>query len=395
MSADRHRRLSTPAVLAVALAVIVAVVASLVTLFRGGTPPPTALPTPSGSPHPVTPPPLPSHPPPPAAFPTLAPPTDVPLIWQMRTWEQTNEIRLHAFDWNGNEVGRFALPHECGGRCEVAPSPDGSLLLIPQGAGSAVDDIVDGAGRPVSSFVADGLEMWADDSRHLCLVHPQASTTAPGSAPSATDLSIVDALTGSSRKVATIAPPSWASTPGWGAEFVVSIGCSVASDRAVLVSDGVVVTAIWTVSLSNGHVSSVVSDPPPTPGPVCRACHLTGPAVATHDCSSIIENVVDGSSRLLDAATGTTAGWLPAADPPTPTIGVSWNHELAAVTEGVVDVTGQRAVWRAPSTLSTARPRPGSNDLVVIPTAVPGFDPQARIVKPDGSVIDLPPGDVL
>ncbi|HEY6377581.1 MAG TPA: hypothetical protein VI316_00185 [Candidatus Dormibacteraeota bacterium] len=386
MSDSRNRVDGSPArsrsllLVAAGLALLTGAAGMVIALVHGQpSPPPSLAPAPTQQSLQATPRPVPSSPPPPAVFPIVPPPAaGVSLLWVTRPWEQvTGSLRLHALDWNGREVGTLEVP--CAYPCFTRQSPDGQRLLIARGGHA---DILDVAGRLVGAVSTDAEVAWADDSRHLCLVRSVSQPSAPVTLERAV-LELADPASGGSRSVATVAGTVWYS----GAWLL--RGCSVRSDRAVLVlQNNSVISGVRVVQLSTGRIQYSTDDLLPPPGPVCSPCHLTPPLIVSEDGGVAVENLASGTARRRDLSTGVTSAWLqlPLGEP---TIALSWGNRLAVTAQRVVDVASGRALWRAPPVVEGVMTRPEGDDVLVLLAVAFGAEPQMRIVHPDGSSLSL------
>jgi hypothetical protein len=374
-SPARSRSLLLVAAFLVLLTGAVGMVAALV---RGQPAGRVLVPAPIPQPVVETPLPVQSFAPPPALFAIVAPPAGTPLLWVTRPWEQVaGSSRLHALDWNGREVGSLEVP--CEGQCFTKQSPDGRRLLVARGGHA---DVLDASGRVLGSVPTDAVVAWADDSRHVCLLRSVTRPSPPATVERAV-LELADPASGVRRLVAAVEGRVWY-TGAW-----LLRSCSFLSDRAVLVlQNGAVISAVRVVQLSSGRIEYGTDDLLPPPGPVCSPCHLTPPLIVSQDGRIAVENLVSGSARQRDLVTGLTSRWL-ALPLGEPTIALSWNNRVAVTSERVVDVASGRALWRAPPTVEGVIIRPGGDDVLVVLAVRFGAEPQMRIVRPDGSSVQV------
>lgn len=370
----------SPLLLALAIALLIAAAGTAVAVIRSGSKPAAVAPSPSPSAQPAPQPTLPSHSPPPAVFTDAPPPAGVDVIWLSRYWEQVDgSLRLHAVDWGGHEVGRLTLP--CAGRCSAQQSPDGSrlLLALPGSGYRLVDSDGHDLGVPPLLGVAPS---WADDSRHLCVVDGVTTPPSPGATVRAT-LRVFDAASGQSSAATHVAGTAW-----FDDQWVVR-SCSLGADRAVIaLQSGGAISTVRVVQLSTGTTLYARDDPPPTPGPVCSACHV-GAFAATHDGRLALEELNSGDLQLRDLSTGLVGPWNPPAPHATQPLALSWGGRLAITSQGVVDVAAESIIWRVPDSILQVAVRPGGDDVVLVLSGSPGADNMMRIVHLDGSDIAL------
>jgi hypothetical protein len=323
--------------------------------------------------------------------------TDRPLLW-VQPPESTalDSLRLRASDWSGNDMGTVSL--HCLAPCSVDPSPDGERLLARPDGMQLVElsdrsaslvlqpaTVYDPSGAvvgTVSSAAGDDSSMWADDSRHLCVLRnvpgPQGSITAP-------ELDLVDTGNGNRYAVSAGSGPMTGPSPATDFQSWSLAACSVISDRAVLTEGGTDgVGGVAVLQLSTGRLvysrTDSLSATSPTLYPITD---LT----VSGDGSLAVEQLTDGSIRLRNLVSGAVIPWPGGAqNRPASVSSLSW-HGLRAVSDrGVVDLTNGHVVWR-PALATPISPqqdaRPGSDDVVVI---VGGNE---VVVRSDGSAVGL------
>jgi hypothetical protein len=325
---------------------------------------------------------------PPAAFAVHPPPKDRQLLWLSKRSEQSLfDIRLHATDWDGQEVGTLAIP--CLAPCWFKPSPDGQRLLVgpplAEDAPGPRSDFFDSSGRHIGTVEAGQSAIWADDSMHVCTLrslNPAASgapSPPPSPSPPRVELELAIPGAGSPRPVAVIAAPTTYDHGSWNL-----IGCSVTANRAVAVVASEVQRAVRVVELSSGRM--VYSRDDQTQPGTC-ACSV-GNTVVSHDGAVAIENLALGGLQFRSLTTGATThvpaglSWQPQV------LGVSWTGRRALTAAGVFDIATGRQLWRAPlAAVGLPATRPGSDDVLVYLSA--GDSSRAVIVRGDGSEVDM------
>jgi hypothetical protein len=325
----------------------------------------------------------------PAAFSVHPPPPGTQLVWLSRNAEELPQsVRLHAFDWNGREVGTLALP--CRAPCGVQASPDGQRVLVrqlgqtstllPGGPALLFEDggtVFDAQGERIGAVEA-GLPnfsvTWADDSRHLCVTHGVSGTGSTGSV----QLDLVNPATATARTVTTFAA---ATSP----QFEV-LACSPGADRVVLLvpSDGCVQQALEVFQLSTGRL--LLTHSYPSTGGPCAA----GPLVQ-HDGSIVYEPTANDGTALRDLSTG-TSGSLPRGSFAFGALsGLSWNGHRLVTESGVITSAGV-AVWSAPrgAHVGLIAARPAGDDMLVFVTMPSGVGDRRAIVRGDGTQVAVP-----
>ena len=196
-------------------------------------------------------------------------------------------------------------------------SPDGLRLLV----GSSVVDLATGAVTPVGVVNADLL--WADDSRHLCVLAGAPGSTGAGPPEPAT-LSVV--APGS-------APVKLASLGVYGGVdsgvAPAVLACSEQSGRVVLIQREGAGNAgeLWLISIAGGAVIAHLTYPRGK-----NASDLVTVA-ASHDGRLLAENAVAaGSGTAVATIRALPGGAVLARLPGTEVHGFSWDGRLAMVT---------------------------------------------------------------
>jgi hypothetical protein len=278
-------------------------------------------------------------PPSPTPSPVQAPTTDRPLIW-FRTAEApvSGSLSLRATDWQGRDLGGVSLL--CTSSCGVKPSPDGQRLLVGEQSTDLqqvnADVVYDATGKPLAAIYGLGAQ-WADDSRHLCVLHGVApAPTEP--ATSQANLELLDSSVVARRTVATVRAPA-NQLAAWRL-----LACSLTADRAVITYEAQGVRALRVVQISTGK-SLVSRDDAPSAQNFPPVASL----VVSSDGSAAIENLNQGTGvRRLDLESGTSTP-LAQLSGHGAVIGLSWNGGLALTPVGIYDSGTGASVWQAPS----------------------------------------------
>lgn len=262
--------------------------------------------------------------------------------------------RLHTLiDWSGQRQGSLLVEGQ------IFPSPDGRRVMV--GASMVLDSkgsSLGGVGLP-GYDIRDS--MWADDSRHLCLLALPLNSSPDYVANS---LWLVEPGK-PARRVATVGEPG--ALPGLTA-------CSIANDRAVIISDysahipppqgnRVLITAeVQVIGLSTGsavYQHDYLSDTTP----------VAILATSSADGRFLVENgVLKRDAVIRDLSTGKLLETLPGID----VAGFSWDGARLverspsgtdeAVT--VVDRLTQQVIWHQAAGGIDYLPRRQSSDLL-------------------------------
>ncbi len=265
------------------------------------------------------------------------------------------------------------------------PRADRPLLwlsgsLVPQTAtvfgssGTVVGTVASAAGVYSS--------LWADASRHLCVLR-----NLPGrqGLVTAAELDIVDAGNGARRVVTAASGLAPGPLPAKGFPSWSAVACSVIADRAVLTEGGTNgVGGLAVVQLSTGRVLYSRVDQPSAAAPELFPVNVL---TASADGGLAVEELRGGSIRLRDLSSGAVTPWPGGPrNQPASVSSLSW-HGLRAVTDrGVVDLGNGRTTWR-PLLATPMSPeqdaRPGGDDVVVT------VGDNEVVVRSDGSAIWL------
>jgi len=170
------------------------------------------------------------------------PPAGVPLIWVQ---DPNHAGRLIGFDWTGKPRGTVKLAQPLGRYDKLSQAPDGSAFGIEANGKGGFQIYLDRLGNvdpSPSSVINHQLEMWADDSRHVCALEGfggpwRLDLTVPG----ATNLSNVVAI-----------------DPTLGQSGIIAYSlaaCSPRNDRAVIeYSYSGRPTEYWVARISDGAI---------------------------------------------------------------------------------------------------------------------------------------------
>src|ERR1700693_843278 len=321
------------------------------------------------------------------SIPVGPPPADRQLLWFAVLPEQDPlTVHLQALDWGGRQVGRLVLP--CRGPCSFEASPDGQRLLVSerpaQGEPATPGVVYDAHGRQVGT-IADPAAIWADDSRHLCLLRPTDSVASPPAIISRAELDLIDPGGGQARVVASVAGIKSPSAPA----FWELVACSFTSDRAVGgFSEQQALPDVRVLELSTGRTLYARDDL--APGAIC-GCSVANMYVSP-DAHVAIENIVGGGVQIRSLSTGTTGRWRPTSGGPGEVLGLSWRGHIALISKGTIDVTSGRVVWRVTpgASVGVLASRPGSADLLLYLAGNNGAPATEVIVRADGTSIPIP-----
>ncbi|HEY1421374.1 MAG TPA: hypothetical protein VGG90_11795 [Candidatus Dormibacteraeota bacterium] len=226
--------------------------------------------------------------------------------------------------WDGSTYASFGLGGLTGG--PGIQSPDGSKLLV----GDAVFDRATGAVTQLGTVAGKGLQvMWADDSRHLCLLHPAGSSEQAGGTTSVLELL----------------------EPGMPAKTVAKVGhdeaqafallrsCSVTNDIAVVAQRAVLpISDVWAIRISTGEVVQHLA---------YAQGQQPGAVVVASDGRWMAE--VTTSTSVVDLSSGAAVGHLDGA-----AVAFSSNGRVLVMEDRVVDWTTNRKLWSSPAGFSAA-----------------------------------------
>jgi hypothetical protein len=314
------------------------------------------------------------------------PPADRQLLWFAGSpTEDPHAVHLLAIDWNGVQLGTLTLP--CRGPCSFSASPDGQRLLVyelpAQGEPPTTGMLYDPQGRRIGSLV-DPFGMWADDSRHLCVLRGIDAPSIPPPTASHAELEIVDPEAGKARVVAGL---MGINSPGsFGAWEV--LACSVRSNRVVVaIADRETVHDLRVVQLSTGRTLYTRDDLVAGGSCGCPIRYM----VVNPSAGIAIENLVGGGIQLRDLRTGATSAWQPGSAEPGPVFGLSWRGGRVLVQSGIIELNSGRHLWRAPSPTNVGliTSRPESDDVLVYISAPNLATVREVIVQSDGRSIPL------
>jgi hypothetical protein len=218
------------------------------------------------------------------------PPAGAPLLYMH---DPNHGAWLVGLDWRGNPVTTVKPV-----QTKSQQAPDGSLFQVYPGGGGSVwtGKFLDRLGQPLKAVVlpkgvAGGLDMWADDSRHVCLVSDDPA-----------DSSWRLVIAGPEVPTQVLELPFVAPSQKWSPLTVAA--CSPGNDRAVVVRRGVEfvsptvnswITDVWVVRLSDGGVVAHHSYP----------AHSPSNFVVSADATYIAEN-----SPSAPAANGTVSSQI-------------------------------------------------------------------------------------
>jgi hypothetical protein len=279
----------------------------------------------------------------PAATPTAGLPERTPVIPFL---DESAAPRVEAVTWSGGRPGVLGVPSRPYAGAENV-SPDGSRFLVET-------TVYDRRGASLGDVTGPIGWRWADDSRHLCGMRLTLSTGTPTTAVNGPATLVVTQPGQAVRDVAPVGRLDVAS-------MARLLACSFATDTAVVVQEtaGEYVTETWTVRLSTGATLS-------------HHTYTKGSAVdlvsASADGTLLVEwrPVIPAGSApvtgtILRAADrtvlGTVHGWV---------LAFSADDQLAVVAAGLGnEVSVVR--WRTGETLWTAPAAQSVHPVIVEP----------------------------
>jgi hypothetical protein len=167
------------------------------------------------------------------------PPAGVQLIY---VHDPNDPSRLIAYDWAGQQVGSVKPQHpalKVG--ASVRQAPDGQRFQVV--GGDPVSGLfLDRLGQPLPNspqLAGSTRGVWADDSRHVCVMALN---------PSSQRWVLVTEAPAYSEEFLTL--------PSVGRSSILVVGCSWKNDRAILVRNDPPFSEIWVAKLSNGAILS-------------------------------------------------------------------------------------------------------------------------------------------
>jgi hypothetical protein len=313
------------------------------------------------------------------------PPSNVPLLWVQ---DPNHDGWLIGFDWTGKPRGTVKLSQPMGEHDKLSQAPDGSAFGIEASGKGGFRVYLDRLGNvspSPSSVINYPLEMWADDSRHVCTLsglggHWNLGLMVPGGAQNPVNVVAIDPTLARSGIIAF----SFAA-------------CSALNDRAVIqysyfgrpteyfvvrISDGAILQQriYATDQVANVTASmdgSLIAE---------NSGKSTGQAMPAA-ASTIIRRAADMSVvTTLDSSTGVLAF---SGDDSSVLVNSSpWTAGVPTMLE-VLDLQTGAVMWRGEGTaaLSTFAVQPAGNAFAVALTQPGSQAPPATIliVYGDGS----------
>jgi hypothetical protein len=277
------------------------------------------------------------------------PPTGVPLLWVN---DPSHPGWLIGFDWTGKPRGTAKLTQQVGPFDRFSQAPDGSGFAYEPNAKGGFQVFFDAMGNPFASSgppVGDQSEMWADDSRHLCILdsatlHWTLGLAVPGAAPNPVNEIALDPL---SLARSGIIAFSFAA-------------CSARNDRAVIrysypgrptaysvvrISDGAV---LQQRTYPAGQVENVVASMDGT-----LIAENSGVTLIRRASDLSLTNSLDPNLRVL-AFSGDDSSVLVSTAP---------QGAAQPANQEVLDLQSGRVIWRGEGTaaLSSFAVQPGGN----------------------------------
>lgn len=350
------------------------------------------------------------------------PPAGVPLMYLIHP---RNNSWLQAYDWQGHPRGTIKLAQPVNVRyASIFAAPDGSgFVYQPQGDGGSIE-YLDRLGQPIAPGLLppaplDMSWMWADDSRHLCVVRFVS--------PSG-EWRLITKLPGEADRVVGIIP----SDPNTVQTALGLVSCSFHNDQAILIRTTMaspstphspspwrsapiapgLTSELWVVRISDGKVLSVntYSNSVNT-----YSNSALGPdVVASSDSVFIAENSGQSTGQPGASAKSTIIrrvsdrSVIATLDPSVEVLAFSGDDSLVLVASGpvamapgqttlisVIDVRSGHVVWHGQVPLMTGMEQPNGRDFAISfavsgPTQTTGPLGTFLIIHGDGSVTSIP-----
>jgi len=320
------------------------------------------------------------------------PPAGVPLMYLI---DPRNGAWLQAYDWQGRPRGtvKLALPVVDQGYATVLAAPDGSgFVYRPQGG---VTQYLDRLGRPIASgflpSTAQGGDwLWADDSRHLCVV----TFVSPSG-----DWRLYTKLPGEADHLVGILPTG----------PVTLASCSVRNDRAIVVNGTATCCGIqspselWVFRISDGKILSDYTYTYPN-SVATVVTSSDGVLIAENSTRSAGQPVANPSSTVIRRVSDRAV--IASLDPSIVVLAFSGDDSLVLVgiipggvltgqpiLLSVIDVRSGQVTWHEQGALMTGMEQPNGRDFQISFDAGRGTTGPLgtfQIIHGDGSVTRIP-----
>jgi len=230
---------------------------------------------------------------------------------------------LHPVGWDGTKYAPLQLGTLTGS--QAIQSPDGSKLIFD----NIVYDRATGLTAQLPFVANKGTQvMWADDSAHICALHPLGDSQQPGGTTDELDLV---APGGATRVVAQIGHDE-------AQAFALLRSCSVANDVAIVAQRAVLpISDVWVIRISTGGIIRHLA---------YQQGAEPGMVVASPN-GGLIAAVGSTTTDVVDTSTGSTVAHLNGH-----AVAFSGDGNVLVLDDRVVDWRTDHTLWLAPAGFS-------------------------------------------
>jgi hypothetical protein len=230
---------------------------------------------------------------------------------------------LQPVGWDGTRYAQLQLGTLTGS--QAIQSPDGSKLIFD----NVVYDRATGSTTQLPFVANKGTQvMWADDSAHICALHPLGDSQQPGGTTDELDLVVPG---GATRVVAQIGHDE-------AQAFALLRSCSVAKDVAIVAQRAVMpISDVWVIRISTGAIIRHVA---------YQQGAEPGIVVASPN-GSLVATVGSTTTDIADTGTGSTVAHLNGH-----AVAFSGDGNVLALDDRVVDWRTGHTLWLVPAGFS-------------------------------------------